>query len=458
MVFLIHHLFSLTCRIVKKGFPIRLMVILLPLFIFSGTVQGHPPKKSSLKIISYHRHLNRQFQKVKRKSTRYIIIHTSEAGLVSTLRTLSQGKRVGRRRTRGGHANYAISRNGDIYRIMHHRYRADHTGLSMWNGLSDISSHSLGIELVGFHYGKITSQQYQSLTRLLNVLQRIYNIPDRNVLTHSQVSYGKPNLWYKKNHRGRKRCAINFERHRAGLTDRWTYDPDVRAKRLQPDRHVHRIFYGKPKPILVAAKKETVQASSPAEETVLVQNETLAGISNIIMPENSAWNIAGEDFDSPATTYVFPGGRMVRGDRIKKGVGWDKIPVGTQVMLNQPMEREKKVGPVFVISGEYTAWGFAGIRYRKTTTIYFFPNGKIVTGDRVRDWDNLPNGTRLIVGYRGPYYIEAKRGKTPWGLAGRACRSEKTVYHIPGKGVETGEKIQDFSSLPNGSSLFLPVR
>ncbi|MCP4155352.1 MAG: N-acetylmuramoyl-L-alanine amidase, partial [bacterium] len=204
-----------------------------------------PKRGKKLNIKDYRKRIHPKFKKVKRKSTRFIIVHTSEAGLASTLGTIARGKRVKRNyRTYGGHAHYVIARNGRVYRILSHRYRADHAGLSRWNGIEDISSHSLGIELVGFHYGEITDSQYSSLKKLVKKLRKTYRIPGKNVLTHSQVSYGKANRWHKHLHRGRKRCGLNFDRARIGLQNQvWTYDPDVKRGRLTQDRQIYTVFY-----------------------------------------------------------------------------------------------------------------------------------------------------------------------------------------------------------------------
>ncbi|MDX2500803.1 MAG: N-acetylmuramoyl-L-alanine amidase, partial [Deltaproteobacteria bacterium] len=174
-------------------------------------------------IIDYRRQLNPEFKKVKRAKTSYIIVHTSELGLNPTLKVISKGKRLSaRRRTRGGHTHYVIARDGRTYRILDRQYKADHAGLSMWNGQADISKISIGIELVGYHYSPITTQQYRSIGFLIDILQDVYNLSDRAVLTHSQVAYGFPNRWFKQNHRGRKRCAKNFIRAKAGLGPTWS--------------------------------------------------------------------------------------------------------------------------------------------------------------------------------------------------------------------------------------------
>lgn len=411
--------------------------------------------KTGLVIKDFRHRLNPAFKKILRTSTRYIIIHTSEAGLKSTLRTLSRGKRIGSYRTQGGHSHYAIARNGTIYRILDHAYRADHTGLSMWQGIDDISSCSLGIELVGYHYGTVTPQQYQSVARLLDILQRIYRIEDKNVLTHSQVSYGRPNFWFKRPHRGRKRCARNFDRWQAGLKDAWTFDPDVRSGRLSPDPQIHKLFYGR------AARNRLRQIKA---ESKLAGPEPVAGlepvdarVSNLISATNTAWTIAGEDYNSANTVYVFPNGNIIRGDKVEQKRGWNNLPPGTQVLVNQPLDRETKKGPIYEITGIYTAWSFAGSAYRESTTKYFFPGGRIVPGDQIRDWDSLPDKTRLIIGYEGPLLIEDKIGKTPWGLAGKACNQSQTIYTIPGRGLVTGNNIGDFNDLPRGSKIFIKI-
>jgi N-acetyl-anhydromuramyl-L-alanine amidase AmpD len=169
-------------------------------------------------IIDKQRQLHHRFKKITRNETKYIIVHTSEAGLKTTLKLVSKGKFLrGRRLTYGGHANYVTARNGRTYRILDKKYEANHAGLSMWNGETDISKISIGIELVGYHYTRITDKQYRSVGILIDILQDVYHLDDSAVLTHSQVAYGEPNRWFKKKHRGRKRCAKNFDRAKAGL-------------------------------------------------------------------------------------------------------------------------------------------------------------------------------------------------------------------------------------------------
>ncbi|MCP5102013.1 MAG: hypothetical protein GY950_01475, partial [bacterium] len=158
--------------------------------------------------------------------------------------------------------------------------------------------------------------------------------------------------------------------------------------------------------IIVLSKHETTAQTSPTtqkdseseiqpgEEKISLPNHTVptgngtGAISNIISKDNTAWNIAGEYYDDSTSLYILTDNRVIRGDRLGDIIGWDRIPTGTRVLVNQPLDREEKKGPVFLITKEYTAWSLAGRNYRKASTIYFLPGGKIVRGNRFADWDS----------------------------------------------------------------------
>jgi N-acetylmuramoyl-L-alanine amidase len=384
-------------------------------------------------IIDNRSRLNPHYEKVRRKKTKYIIVHTSELGLKMTLRVVSEGKRLrDGRRTDGGHAHYVIARNGRTYRILDKKYVADHAGLSMWNGETDISQISIGIELVGYHYTPITQSQYRSVGKLIDILQRVYGLDDRAVLTHSQVAYGKPNRWFRKNQRGRKRCARNFIREEAGLGPTWSYDPDVRAGRLLADLQLSKIYYG---------RREYYAKADDA---------------NIITQSNTAWSIAGEDYDNQTTVYKFPGGRIYTGDQISDNIGWNRIPAKTVVLLNQEdsLSLIKEDDSVKTISDRLTAWSFAGQSYNLKTTIYFLPSGRVKDGSTISDWDDLPAGTKLIIGYQGPYKLD--KGRSAYQIAGLKYKDRKTIYYLPPKRLLAGDKIKNFNGLPKGTLIFLP--
>jgi len=261
-------------------------------------------------IIDYREHLNPLFRKRVRKSTRYIIVHTSECDLKTTLKIVSKGKQDDFKWvSRGGHTHYVIARDGQTYRILDEKFRAHHAGRSMWNGERNINRVSVGIELVGYHNGDITASQYKSVGLLIEILKNTYRLDDRAVLTHSQVAYIESAKLVPIDKRGRKHCARNFDRKRAGLKPTWPYDPDVRAGRLQPDPVLSSIFYG---------TRTQTGAKYP---------------SYVIQRDKTAWQIAGDKYNSPDTIYKLPDGLLISGNRINKKIGWDRIPAGTEVFI-----------------------------------------------------------------------------------------------------------------------------
>ena len=399
------------------------------------------------KIIDHRSRLNPRFKKSIRKKTRYVIIHTSELGLGATLRVVSRGKQFqSGDKTPGGHAHYVIARNGRTYRILDKKYRADHAGLSMWKGRTDISDVSLGIEIVGYHTAPITASQYKSLGMLLGILEKVYSLDDQDVLTHSQVAYGKPNPWFKKNHRGRKRCAKNFNRSKAGLGPGLPYDPDVRAGRLTADPTLAGVFYA-------------LNYKGPVYKNPVPLTEPREFGSNIISKTNSAWSIAGGDYDKNTTAYLLSDGQIIPGDKIGGTIGWNRLPLNTKVILNQDTEpgvlQIQVQTQVKIISNNMTAWSHAGAAYREDTTIYFLPSGRVYPGSKISDWDDLPLETRVLVGYRGPFPIT--KAQTAYRIAGQTYKAPETVYYVPPGTLTTGDKMVDFSHLPRGTQIYLPL-
>ena len=178
--------------------------------------------------------------------------------------------------------------------------------------------------------------------------------------------------------------------------------------------------------------------------------------SNIITASNTAWSIAGEDFDLPTTLYRFPNGQLIAGNEIEDRIGWDQIPVKTAVLLNQQTNPNfgSNDGPIKTIANGLTAWSFAGSSYRSPTTFYFFPDGKMKNGRQISDWDDFPSNTKMIIGYQQPVKITRKR--LPSRIAGNRYNDKRTLYYFPDRSLTPGNKITDFGKLSSGVLIFIP--
>ena len=397
---------------------------LITCFFLAGDIAYGAPK-----IVDYQRHVPRKYKTQKRQSTRHIIIHSTEAGLSSSLRSLS----------RRGHTNYLVAREGTIYRIVHKNYRANHAGLSMWDGLTNISDHSIGIELVGYHSDPFTNDQYISLKWLIETFQDQYKIPDWNVLEHYRVAYGRPNRWVKKAHRGRKKDPgiFNFDRKKAGLNSRDErnsifYDPDVAAGHLIPDPDIN-----------VARLKNKNRRE--------YQEQVAALSTDVVTRRNTAWNIARGEYANPATRYRYPNGKVLRGDQI---TDWSKIPVGTKVYLNRNSSAASvESSAIKKITEGLTAYDLVGTAYRHSDTYYIFPKGTVKTGKQVKGWSRIPPGTHVLEKYNKPVAITLKSRNQASTV--EASREPDTVFLLPKARPVAASQIEDIAKVPTGTLMFV---
>ena len=181
----------------------------------------------------------RNGERIIRKSTELIVLHTTEAPERSSLNKLSDR----------GEAHYCVTEAGRVYRIIDRDREAFHAGRSMWKGKEDVDKFSIGIECVGYHDKAMSVVQLAAIKELVKKLQAMYSLSDDKVVCHSHVAYGAPNKWHKFKHRGRKRCGMLFAtstvRTRLGLKSRPTRDEDVIKKRLRnADAYLAKVLYG----------------------------------------------------------------------------------------------------------------------------------------------------------------------------------------------------------------------
>ena len=101
-----------------------------------------------------------------------------------------------------------------------------------------------------------------------------------------------------------------------------------------------------------------------------------------------------------------------------------------------------------IIDGNRSAWLIARERYDDPSTIYVLPDGSRQAGDQIRDWTQLPQGTRVILSdtedtqpFEGFLEI-GKDGDTSKAIAGRAYAGATTIYFFPDGLIRTGAELK----------------
>lgn len=89
-------------------------------------------------------------------------------------------------------AHYTIDEDGSVYSHVEEGARAWHAGQSVWRGLTDMNTHSIGIEIVNpgheWGYRSYPEKQIQSVSDLCLAIMKRHGIPPENVLAHSDIA------------------------------------------------------------------------------------------------------------------------------------------------------------------------------------------------------------------------------------------------------------------------------
>jgi len=92
-------------------------------------------------------------------------------------------------------SHYLVHDNGRIVQMVRESDRAWHAGKSFWAGVTDINSHSIGIEIVNpgheFGYRSFPARQIASVIDLCRGIIGRCPIPPQRVLAHSDVAPGR---------------------------------------------------------------------------------------------------------------------------------------------------------------------------------------------------------------------------------------------------------------------------
>lgn len=89
-------------------------------------------------------------------------------------------------------AHYTVDEDGTLYHHVDEDKRAWHAGASFWRGITDINSHSIGIEIVNpgheWGYRPFTGHQMRALDMLCHDIMVRHDIPADYILAHSDIA------------------------------------------------------------------------------------------------------------------------------------------------------------------------------------------------------------------------------------------------------------------------------
>lgn len=138
-------------------------------------------------------------------------------------------------------AHYFINEDGEVIQLVDDSARAWHAGVSYWNGISDINSESVGIEIVNpgheFGYRPFPDAQVKAVISLCLKLMERYGIKPHHVLGHSDIAPSR------KEDPGELFPWAELAKHGVGV---WPspQDMDIKAAKEITDLHELLVAYG----------------------------------------------------------------------------------------------------------------------------------------------------------------------------------------------------------------------
>lgn len=89
-------------------------------------------------------------------------------------------------------SHYLVEEDGGIYRLVVEERRAWHAGVSFWRGEENLNGVSLGVEIVNpgheWGYRPFPEAQIDRLIALIDDIRARWDIPDQNIVAHSDVA------------------------------------------------------------------------------------------------------------------------------------------------------------------------------------------------------------------------------------------------------------------------------
>jgi N-acetylmuramoyl-L-alanine amidase len=91
--------------------------------------------------------------------------------------------------------HYLIDERGRVTRLVDEMSRAWHAGVSQWGDITDVNSHSIGVELAqpgpAFGWPPYPAPQMAALIELLHALILRWGLPLERILGHSDIAPGR---------------------------------------------------------------------------------------------------------------------------------------------------------------------------------------------------------------------------------------------------------------------------
>lgn len=120
-----------------------------------------------------------------------------------------------------------------------------------------------------------------------------------------------------------------------------------------------------------------------------------------------------------------------------------------------------------VIARNRSAWDIAREQYNAPTTRYTFPDGRVLRGNEISNWNAMPPGTVVHVASSATdepreretesVRVLGRDGATPSDIAGEDANRDSTIYFFPDGRVARGGELTDeeLRSLPTGTGMLV---
>ena len=137
-------------------------------------------------------------------------------------------------------SHYLISQNGTVYSLVNDKFRAWHAGKAFWQGIIDINSVSIGIELDYNPRGKnnkYSLKMIKSLKKLILKLQKNYKINRNNILGHSDIAPfrkkdpGKHFPWQSLSSSNLVMSLKNLKKNEIKIMEKWFNRNNLKSKK-----------------------------------------------------------------------------------------------------------------------------------------------------------------------------------------------------------------------------------